>query len=236
MNGSAPCSAAEDAPPLLRLEGVSFSYGPREVLHAISLGLQGGAFTSLLGPSGSGKTTLLQILAGHWKPSRGKVLVDGADATHQPPEARGLGLVHQHLALFPHLTVERNVSFGLEVRGVPLARALEKARATLELVALPADTWRRPPDRLSGGQRQRVAIARALAFGPRALLLDEPFTALDRGLRQRLGAELRRIQRETGVTTLLVTHDQQEALALSDTLVVLREGRLVQAGPPAELY
>ena len=236
MNGSAPCLADEVARPLLRLEGIGFSHGNCEVLHGICLGVDKGSLTTLLGPSGSGKTTLLQIVAGHLKPAAGKVFLEGADATHLAPEARGLGLVHQHLALFPHLTVERNVSFGLEVRGLPLARALEKARATLELVALPAETWGRPPDRLSGGQRQRVAIARALAFGPRALLLDEPFTALDRGLRQRLGAELKRIQRETGVTTLLVTHDQEEALALSDTLVALRDGRIVQTGPPAELY
>jgi len=236
MNGSAPSLAADETVPLLCLEGVSFSHGTHEVLHDISMRLQRGALTTLLGPSGSGKTTLLQILGGHLKPSRGTVWLDGTDATHLPPESRGLGLVHQHLALFPHLTVERNVSFGLEVRGKPIAFALEKARATLQLVDLPSDTWTRRPDSLSGGQRQRVAIARALAFGPRALLLDEPFTALDRVLRQRLCGELKRIQRETGVTTLLVTHDQEEALALSDSLLALREGRVVQAGPPAELY
>lgn len=221
---------------MLRVEGVSFAHGARPVLRAVSLHLPVGSFTTLLGPSGSGKTTLLQIIAGHVRPASGSVWLDGRDATGLLPEKRGLGLVHQHLALFPHLSVERNVSFGLEVRGVGRAQALRQAHGVLELVALEPELWRRLPAQLSGGQKQRVAIARALAFQPRVLLLDEPFTALDRSLRLQMRAELQRIQRTSGVTALLVTHDQEEAMALSDTVAVLREGRLLQSGTPVELY
>lgn len=221
---------------MLRVEGVSFAHAARPVLREVSLHLPVGSFTTLLGPSGSGKTTLLQIIAGHVRPASGSVWLEGRDATGLPPEKRGLGLVHQHLALFPHLSVERNVSFGLEVRGVGKVQALRQAHGVLELVALEPELWRRMPCQLSGGQQQRVAIARALAFQPRVLLLDEPFTALDRSLRLQMRGELQRIRQASGVTTLLVTHDQEEAMAVSDTVAVLREGRLVQSGTPGDLY
>lgn len=221
---------------MLRLAGVGFARGPLPILQDIHLDLPVGSLTTLLGPSGSGKTTLLDIIAGHLKPACGAVFIAGKDCTSLPPERRGLGMVHQHLALFPHLSALRNVSFGLEVRGAPKAAALDKAQATLDLVGLEPEVRARLPHTLSGGQRQRVALARALAFDPAMLLLDEPFAALDRHLREQMRHELKRIQRQSGVTTLLVTHDQEEALGLSDQVVALHQGHITQTGSPADLY
>lgn len=221
---------------MLRLSGVKFARGSTPILHGIDLDLNPGTLTTLLGPSGSGKTTLLQIIAGHLSPACGTVWIHGRDATRLPPEQRGLGMVHQHLALFPHLSALRNVSFGLEVRGVPKPKAIDKAQATLDLVGLETEASWRLPHTLSGGQRQRVALARALAFDPALLLLDEPFNAMDRHLRDLMRQELKRIQRQSGVTTLLVTHDQEEALGLSDQIVALRQGQIAQTGTPADLY
>ena len=236
MHGNEPSLTSAEPEAILRLSGVSFAHGGQTVLHGIDLALVAGTLTTLLGPSGSGKTTLLRIIAGHLQPAPGTVWLGGQNATHFPPEERGLGMVHQHLALFPHLSARRNVSFGLEVRGMPRREACSRADATLDLVGLEVTARDRLPDTLSGGQKQRVAIGRALAFGPKLLLLDEPFTALDRQLRQQMRGELKRIQRESSVTTLLVTHDQEEALGLSESIIALRDGRVVQQGAPAELY
>lgn len=236
MNGNGPSWTRSEPPSMLRLSGVGFKRASTAILHGIDLDLSPGTLTTLLGPSGSGKTTVLQIIAGHLTPVCGTVWIQGRDATRLPPEQRGLGMVHQHLALFPHLSALRNVSFGLEVRGVPKAKAIDKAQATLDLVGLENEASWRLPHTLSGGQRQRVALARALAFDPTLLLLDEPFNALDRHLRDLMRQELKRIQRQSGVTTLLVTHDQEEALGLSDQIVALCQGQVAQAGTPADLY
>jgi ABC-type Fe3+/spermidine/putrescine transport system ATPase subunit len=202
----------------------------------VSLGVPAGAFLALLGPSGCGKTTLLKLLGGYLAPGSGRVLLRGRDVTALPPERRNVGMVFQSYALFPHLSARRNVAFGLEVRGVPRAERQRRVEAMLTLVGLTAAERDRRPDALSGGQQQRVALARALVFAPDLLLLDEPLANLDRHLREQLRAELRRLQRETGVTAVLVTHDQEEALAVSDLVGVMAGGRLLQVGTPAEVY
>ncbi|MEK6607005.1 MAG: ABC transporter ATP-binding protein [Myxococcota bacterium] len=194
-----------------------------------------GAITTLLGPSGSGKSTILRLIAGLEQPDAGAIRIDGADCAALPPQKRGVGLVFQGYALFGHMTVRDNVAFGLAVRGTPRAVIDARVDALLDLVQL-RDLAARRPSQLSGGQRQRIAFARALAPRPRLLLLDEPFGALDARVRVELRDWLRRLHAETGVTTLLVTHDQTEALELSEHVVVLMGGRVAQAGPPHQVY
>jgi ABC-type Fe3+/spermidine/putrescine transport system ATPase subunit len=206
------------------------------VLRDVSLSVPGGQFLTLLGPSGCGKTTLLKLIGGYLTPAAGAVFLRGRDVTALPPERRNAGMVFQSYALFPHLSARRNVAFGLEVRGVPRAERGRKVEAMLDLVGLTPAQRDRKPAALSGGQQQRVALARALVLAPDVLLLDEPLANLDRHLRDQLRAELRRLQRETGVTAVMVTHDQEEAMAVSDLLGVLSAHRLLQLGPPAELY
>ena len=229
----------------IELDRLSFSYGgadggPGEAgkgagLDELTLTAPAGQVTAVLGPSGAGKSTLLGLVAGLLAPDRGDVRFDGRSVVHLPPEKRDLGVVFQSYALFAHMTVEDNVGFGLTVRGVGRRAARRRVAALLERFEI-APLARRYPVQLSGGERQRVALARALAAAPRALLLDEPLAALDARLRLALRAELAERLAETGVTTLYVTHDQEEAMALGDRVAVLRDGRLEQVGSPEELY
>jgi putative spermidine/putrescine transport system ATP-binding protein len=220
----------------LAVEGVSFAYAGAPAVREVSLAVPAGSLLALLGPSGCGKSTLLKIVGGYLAPERGRVLLRGRDVTALPPEARNAGTVFQNYALFPHLSARRNVAFGLEVRGVPRAERDRAVSATLARVGLSAAEADRKPAQLSGGQQQRVAVARALAFGPDVLLLDEPLANLDRHLREHLRGELRALQRATGVTALLVTHDQEEALAVADAVAVMGAGRVLQVGPPEDVY
>jgi ABC-type Fe3+/spermidine/putrescine transport system ATPase subunit len=202
----------------------------------VSLAVPTGGFLTLLGPSGCGKTTLLKILGGYLAPLSGRIALRGRDVTTLPPEGRNVGMVFQQYALFPHLSARRNVSFGLEVRRVSTAERDRRVDAMLDRVGLSIAERGRMPAALSGGQQQRVALARALVIEPDVLLLDEPLANLDRRLRDELRGELRRLQRDTGVTTIMVTHDQEEALAISDTIGVMARGRLLQLGTPADVY
>jgi ABC-type Fe3+/spermidine/putrescine transport system ATPase subunit len=217
------------------LEGVTKRFGQVEALAEVSLEVERGQFVTLLGPSGCGKTTLLRIVAGLEHVTEGRVLLDGRDVTSVPPQRRDVGFAFQRYALFPHLTVLENVAFGLRVRGAARAARRAKALEMLELVGL-AHLSGRLPNEISGGQAQRVALARALAPGPSVLLLDEPLTALDLAVRSAMQEELRRIHRELGTTFVYVTHDQGEALTMSDRIVLMRDGRVVQDSPPFELY
>jgi iron(III) transport system ATP-binding protein len=219
----------------VEIEGVSFGYGAARVLDGVSLAIRKGEFFAFLGPSGSGKTTLLRLIAGFGTPDAGRILIGGRDATRQPPWARNVGLVFQNYALWPHMTVAENVSFGLQRRRVPRPERDRRVRAALDLVGL-AQFMDRRPAQLSGGQQQRVAIARTLAIEPQLLLLDEPLSNLDAGLRAGVRAELVELQRRLGLTTILVTHDQEEANAAADRMAVLNEGRVLQVGRPSELY
>jgi ABC-type Fe3+/spermidine/putrescine transport system ATPase subunit len=215
---------------------VSFSFGSRLALEDVSLHMPAGSLFALLGGSGSGKTTLLRVIGGYLTPARGRVVLGGQDVTALPPERRNVGMVFQSYALFPHLSARRNVAFGLEVRGVPRGERHRRVEEALDRVGLAADARDRRPAGLSGGQQQRVALARALVIEPDVLLLDEPLANLDRRLRDQVRGELRQLQRRTGVTALLVTHDPEEALALADSVGVMASGRLLQAGTPQELY
>lgn len=219
----------------VKVDGIGKDYGTQRVLEDISLVFAPGGFTSLLGPSGSGKTTLLRIIAGFVSPDRGTVHFGDADVTRQPVWRRNVGMVFQSYALFPHMSVYDNVCFGLNRRGVRGVAAEQQVKRALEMVQLIGFDHRRPKE-LSGGQQQRVALARAIVTRPSVLLLDEPLSALDRRLRQGMQIELRRIQRESGLTTIFVTHDQDEALTLSDEVAILDGGRIVQRGTPAEVY
>ena len=219
----------------LVLKGVSKYYGDVGALIDMNLSVERGEFISLLGPSGCGKTTTLQALAGFVPVTRGSVTLDGRDITHLPANQRGLGIVFQSYALFPHMTVAQNVSFGLEMRRMPKPVRDEQVARMLELVHL-QDLAQRYPRELSGGQRQRVAIARALVIAPPVLLLDEPLSNLDAKLREEMQFELRRIQRKVGTTTIMVTHDQAEALSISDRVVVMEAGRTTQIDAPYRLY
>jgi len=220
----------------LTLDGVSKRYGETTALADLSATVGDGEFFTLVGPSGCGKTTTLRLLAGFEEPTAGEIRFDGESMAGVPPEARGVGLVFQSYALFPHMTVAENVGYGLRFAEVPGGAGVdERVAELLELVDLP-EMGDRDPTELSGGQQQRVALARALAPGPDLLLLDEPMSALDARLRERLRRDIREIQRELGVTTVYVTHDQAEALAISDRVAVLSDGRLEQVGRPRELY
>ncbi|HEY2674563.1 MAG TPA: sulfate ABC transporter ATP-binding protein, partial [Rugosimonospora sp.] len=219
----------------IQVHGIGKRFGDFVALDNVDLSMRTGALTALLGPSGGGKSTLLRIIAGLEKPDTGSVEIDGEDATRLPPRRRNVGFVFQHYAAFTHLSVYRNVAFGLEIRKRPRAEIRQRVHELLELVHLEqfAD---RLPAQLSGGQRQRMALARALAVEPKVLLLDEPFGALDAKVRKELRDWLRRLHDEVHVTTVFVTHDQEEALEVSDEIVVINQGRIEQVGSPAELY
>ena len=219
----------------LELDGVSHRYGSETAVESVSFGLEDGELVAVLGPSGCGKTTLVQAIAGHVAPTAGRIRLRGADITDTPPEARDVGVVFQRSTLFPHMTVGENVGYGLDADGVPPARRETAIEAALELVELTAKRGSYPAA-LSGGETRRAELARALAPGPDVLLLDEPLSALDRGLRDQLRTEIARIHRETGVTALFVTHDQEEAMSLADRLVVLRDGEVSAVGDPRTLY
>jgi spermidine/putrescine ABC transporter ATP-binding subunit len=219
----------------VEVKGVSKRYGTVAALDNVSITFADGEFFGLLGPSGSGKTTLLRALAGFVIPDEGAISFDGERVENVPVHRRGIGMVFQSYALFPHLTVAGNIGFGLDVRGAGNDEIARSVNEMLALVRLPG-LAERLPRQLSGGQQQRVALARALVTRPKVLLLDEPLGALDRRLRQEMQVELREIQRESGVTAIFVTHDQEEALTLSDRIAIINEGRLIQLGKPQEVY
>ena len=233
-----PSEAGEESPhPAedVRLEAVRKSLGAGVAVGNVDLEIQQGEFFSLLGPSGSGKTTLLRVIAGFERPDSGRVHLRGVDVTNRPPYARDVNTVFQDYALFPHMTVGENVEYGLRVRGVARKERSERAATALDMVRLPG-YGKRKPSQLSGGQRQRVALARAIVNRPEVLLLDEPLGALDLKLREEMQVELKRIQQEVGITFVDVTHDQEEALTMSDRLAVFNEGRIEQVAAPAEVY
>lgn len=219
----------------LRVENLVKRYDRVIAVDDVSLEVAQGEFVCLLGPSGCGKTTTLQMIAGFVTPDAGRVLLGGQDITRQPAHRRGLGVVFQGYALFPHMTVMQNLAFGLEMRGIPAAELKRRIQEALDLVHL-QDLSQRIPRELSGGQRQRVALARALVIQPPVLLLDEPMGALDAKLREDMQIELRALQRRLGITTVMVTHDQSEALSLADRVVLMQAGRIAQMGRPYDLY
>ncbi|QLE54564.1 sulfate/molybdate ABC transporter ATP-binding protein [Nostoc sp. TCL26-01] len=217
------------------VENVSKQFGSFKAVDQVNLEIQSGSLVALLGPSGSGKSTLLRLIAGLEKPDSGKIILTGKDATNQSVQERNIGFVFQHYALFKHLTVRQNIAFGLEIRKAPAKKIQGRVEQLLELVQL-GGLGDRYPSQLSGGQRQRVALARALAVEPSVLLLDEPFGALDAKVRKDLRAWLRRLHDEVHVTTVFVTHDQEEAMEVSDEVVVMNKGRVEQIGTPADIY
>jgi len=219
----------------LSLEGIGKRFGAITAVTDVTLDIPSGDLVCLLGPSGCGKTTLLRLIAGLDAPSEGRILLDGEDITAVPAHQRNFGMVFQSLALFPHLSVVDNISYGLRVRGVAAAARRKRAEALLELVRLPGIADRHVAQ-LSGGQRQRVAIARALALEPKIFLLDEPMSALDAKLREAMQVELSQLQRRLGITTVVVTHDQREAMTMADTIVVIGANRVQQVGAPLDIY
>ena len=223
-----------DAPPHLSLRAVQKAYGQTLAVAGVSLDVAKGECIALLGPSGCGKTTTLRMVAGFLTPDSGRITLAGRDITRDPPNRRNIGMVFQAYALFPHLSVAGNVGFGLEMRGVPRADAARRVGAALEMVGLAAMADRYP-SQLSGGQQQRVALARALVIEPDLLLLDEPLSNLDAGLRAEMRAEIASLRRRLGITTLFVTHDQHEAMALADRIAVMSAGRVVELDTPKAL-
>jgi iron(III) transport system ATP-binding protein len=219
----------------VEFQDIALAYGKTRVLRDISLAIEPGEFFALLGPSGSGKSTLLRVIAGFARAQSGRVLVDGKDISGVPPWRRDIGMVFQNYALWPHMTVHENVAFGLEERKLPRDEIKRKVAAALDLVGLTELAARRP-SQLSGGQQQRVALARTIAIEPKVLLLDEPLSNLDAKLRVHMRAELLALQRKLGVTTIFVTHDQEEALSISDRVAVLDAGVIQQVGTPVELF
>ncbi len=219
---------------MIELVEISKSFGGVKALDGVSLTLAPGEFVAVLGPSGCGKTTLLRAIGGYVTVDRGTVRLNGRDVTQQPPEARRVGMVFQDYALFPHMTVLENVAFGLKMRGESKAAREQKARTILELTGMEGTEPRRPSE-LSGGQQQRVAVARAIAHEPDALLLDEPLANLDRNIRLRLRDELRELQQRLKIPTILVTHDQEEALGVADRTAIMNQGRIVQIGGAFDL-
>ncbi|MGI9822167.1 ABC transporter ATP-binding protein [Agromyces sp. Marseille-Q5079] len=233
--GGADTPIAGDRRGEVVVSDIGLDYNGVPALADTDLHVHAGEFFTLLGPSGSGKTTLLRIIAGLLDPARGTLHIDGTDVTRTPTQKRDIGFVFQNYALFPHLTVAENIEYGLKVRKLPAAKRAARVAEMVDLVAL-GGFGDRYPSQLSGGQQQRVALGRALAQNPRVLLLDEPLGALDRGLREELGAEVRRIQQESNTTAVYVTHDQEEAFILSDRMGVMRDGRICQLGTPEQLY
>jgi len=227
--------AGPAARPLVRFDGVSKRFGTATAVERVSLDIFSGEFFALLGPSGCGKTTLLRLLAGLEMPDDGRILLDGADLTTVPPYRRPINLMFQSYALFPHLTVEGNVAFGLKQEGLPKAEIASRVDEMLALVRLEGFA-KRKPQHLSGGQRQRVALARSLIKRPRVLLLDEPLAALDKKLRSETQFELMQLQESLGLTFVIVTHDQQEAMTVAGRIAVMDHGRLVQVATPQEIY
>ena len=217
------------------LRGVTVRYSQVTALYPLDLDIAQGEFLTLLGPSGCGKTTTLRLIAGFIAPNAGKILFDGEDVSRVPPNRRQIGMVFQDYALFPHMTIAENIGFGLRERGASRGAIARRVRELLALIHLP-DVADRHPSQLSGGQRQRVALARAVAHPPRVLLMDEPLGALDVKLREAMQVEIRTIQRALGITTIFVTHDQAEAMSLSDRIVVMNHGRVVQMGTARDLY
>jgi sulfate transport system ATP-binding protein len=217
------------------VENVSKQFGSFKAVDQVSVEVESGSLVALLGPSGSGKSTLLRLIAGLELPDSGRILLTGKDATYQSVQERNIGFVFQHYALFKHLTVRQNIAFGLEIRKATKTKVKERVEELLDLVQL-RGLGNRYPSQLSGGQRQRVALARSLAVEPEVLLLDEPFGALDAKVRKDLRAWLRRLHDEVHVTTVFVTHDQEEAMEVSDQVVVMNKGRVEQIGTPAEIY
>ena len=219
----------------LELTAIQKKFGRQMAVQDFDLAVQKGEFISFLGGSGCGKTTTLRMIAGFETPTAGRIRIDNRDVGNVPPNRRHIGMVFQHYALFPNMTVMQNSAFGLKVAGVPAKERLERAARLLKMVHLDGFEHRYPYQ-LSGGQQQRVALARALAIEPQVLLLDEPLSALDAKIRLKLRQEIRVLQKELGITTIYVTHDQEEALSLSDRIVVMKEGRIEQIGTPAEIY
>jgi ABC-type Fe3+/spermidine/putrescine transport system ATPase subunit len=220
---------------IIEIENLTKAFGDVLGVDDISLEIQEGEFVTLLGPSGCGKSTLLRMIGGFEEPTHGRIKLDGQDVTHVPPSKRAVNMVFQDYALFPHLSVGKNVGYGLRVAGMPKAEVIAKAREALALVGL-EDRFDDAPHMLSGGQRQRVALARAIVRRPRVLLLDEPLSALDANLREQMQVELKNLHTKVGLTFVLVTHDQTEALTMSDRIVVMRAGKIVQIGSPQDLY
>jgi putative spermidine/putrescine transport system ATP-binding protein len=228
--------AIDFADPLVRFTGVCKSYdGHTLVVNDLNLDVARGEFLTLLGPSGSGKTTTLMMLAGFEVPTRGRILINGRDVTTVPPHRRGIGVVFQNYALFPHMTIGENVAYPLAARGTQKAEIVHRVTAALEMMKLGGFGNRRPAQ-LSGGQQQRVALARALVFEPDLILLDEPLGALDKQLRDRMQQELKQLHKTLGVTMVYVTHDQEEALTMSDRIAVFSEGQIQQIGSPSDIY
>ncbi|KQY12817.1 ABC transporter ATP-binding protein [Rhizobium sp. Root482] len=221
--------------PVVQFDNVNKSYGGYVAVENLNLSIEAGKFVTLLGPSGCGKSTSLRMLGGFERPTSGRILLNGKDVTRVPPNKRNVNIVFQDYALFPHMTVAKNIAFGLELKGFDNQKIHRRVSELLELVQL-EEYARRLPSELSGGQRQRVALMRALAPDPDVLLLDEPLSALDAKLRQQMQIELKSIQEKTGKTFMFVTHDQEEALTMSDTIVVMNKGRIEQMGDPDTLY
>lgn len=219
----------------LQLNHLSKAYGSSIAVQDVNLQIQSGELISLLGPSGCGKTTILRMVAGFERPTGGRIDLEGQDITHTPANRRDMGMVFQSYSLFPHMTASQNIAFGLRVKRMARSQQRLRVHEMLDLVGL-ADKGDRYPHQLSGGQQQRVALARALAIAPRVLLLDEPLSALDAKVRLQLRNEIRRIQQQLGITTLFVTHDQEEALSISDRVIVMSQGRIEQEGVPEEIY
>jgi putative spermidine/putrescine transport system ATP-binding protein len=224
-----------EAPPKLLVEGLCKRYGATTALDPTSLAVREGEFLTLLGPSGSGKTTLLQLICGLVDATEGRVVIDGRDQSRMPVHQRDIGLVFQHYALFPHLTVAENIAFPLKMRGRPSAEVAKRVDAALGMVHL-GHLAARFPRELSGGQQQRVALARCFVYQPSIILMDEPLGALDKKLREHMQIEIKRLHRESGATIVYVTHDQEEALALSDRICLMNHARIEQLGSPREIY
>jgi len=235
MDTEAPLATLGSADPIVQLTGIRKSYGASVALEHLDLTIGRGEFFTFLGPSGSGKTTTLRLIAGFEYPDAGVIALDGVDVAGLPPFARDVNTVFQDYALFPHMSVAENVAYGLRAKGVGAGEARLRAEEALAMVRLETYGARRP-GQLSGGQRQRVALARAIVNRPRVLLLDEPLGALDLKLRHEMQVELKRIQRQVGITFLYVTHDQEEALTMSDRVAVFSKGRIEQIGTPMEIY
>lgn len=239
VGGSIPSRGAKKVPvmqpSIIQIKALSKSYGEQNALHSLNLDIHNGEFLTLLGPSGCGKTTLLRLLSGFEKPESGQILLNGKDITNLPPEKRHLNLVFQNYALFPHMNVYDNIAFGLQCQKLPKKEIKERVEAIMERVQI-SEFAERKPHQLSGGQQQRVAIARAAVNEPLVLLLDEPFSALDYHLRKKMRLELKSLQRRLKITFIFVTHDQEEALSMSDRVVVMNHGKIEQIGKPRDVY